>query len=472
MTVVRASTAEWAGGADAPLSSVEFDARLSLLGPFESAPHLAVAVSGGADSLCLVLLADAWARTRGGRVTALTVDHGLRAESAAEARQTGAWLAARGIEHHVLPWRGEKPSSGLQAAARNARYRLMEDWCRAGGVLHLLLAHHADDQAETCLMRARRGSSVAGLAGMPAIAERGAVRLLRPLLGVDGGRLRATLGAAKQRWVEDPSNGDVRFERVRVRLARAAGPEKAAETARLLRAAAEHGERRAASEAAVSRWLATHCAADPAGFVRLSCDGPVPDAAFSQVLRAVGGRAYPPDREKVADAVGRPVGTLAGCRWRRQGEMLLVQRENRHLPRPRPVVPGESLVWDRRFRLRVDRAVPVGCRLAPLGEEGWAQVHGRVSERISAQIPHTVRVGLPALWKDGGVFAVPFLHYIEGAGVDSLTATFHPPVPLGGTGFPATEHFDVARRENQAISRGLFFRAGPDSAPCSEGCKR
>src|SRR5215510_6550933 len=121
-----------------PLSDVELAARLDRLGPFERAPRLAVAVSGGADSMALALLADVWARQRGGTITALTVDHRIRSESAIEARRVGAWLAARGIAHETLVWEGPRPSGDIQAAARAARYRLLEAWCAERGYLHLL----------------------------------------------------------------------------------------------------------------------------------------------------------------------------------------------------------------------------------------------------------------------------------------------------------------------------------------------
>ncbi|HLU65659.1 MAG TPA: tRNA lysidine(34) synthetase TilS, partial [Kofleriaceae bacterium] len=179
---------------------------IEALGPFERRPRLAVAVSGGPDSLCLCLLAHGWAKARGGEVSALTVDHGLRPTSADEARQVAAWLGPRGIDHHVLRWTGAKPATAIQEAAREARYRLLGDWCRAAGVLHLLLAHHLDDQAETVAFRRARGSGPEGLAGMPAVRELAGLRLLRPLLGVPKARLVATLEAAGQAWLEDPSN--------------------------------------------------------------------------------------------------------------------------------------------------------------------------------------------------------------------------------------------------------------------------
>ncbi|MBT6442573.1 MAG: tRNA lysidine(34) synthetase TilS, partial [Alphaproteobacteria bacterium] len=143
------------------------------LGPFEPAAHLAVGVSGGSDSLALLLLADRWVRQRGGSVMALTVDHRLRPQSAAEAGLVRSWLAARDIEHRVLTWREPHSVGGVQAAARAARLRLLGDWCRRKGVLHLMLAHQLEDQAETLLERLSGGSGVDGLAGMPQVRALG-----------------------------------------------------------------------------------------------------------------------------------------------------------------------------------------------------------------------------------------------------------------------------------------------------------
>jgi tRNA(Ile)-lysidine synthase len=177
--------------------------------------RLAVAVSGGGDSLALLLLA---ARTFPGRVVALTVDHGLRAEAATEAAGVSAHCAVLGVPHATLRWEGIKPRGNIQAAARAARYRLMADWCAARQVSLLLTAHHADDQAETLLMRLQRGSGSAGLAGIRAMRELApGVTLLRPLLGVRRTELAAMVAAAGWTPVVDPSNADLRFDRTAAR---------------------------------------------------------------------------------------------------------------------------------------------------------------------------------------------------------------------------------------------------------------
>jgi len=177
--------------------------------------RLAVAVSGGGDSLALALLA---AEAFPGRVTGLTVDHGLRPDSAAEAEQVARWLAARDIPHVTLRWEGEKPAANIQAEARAARYRLLDDWCAANGVPAVLTAHHRDDVAETFLMRLERGSGLAGLAAIaPARRLPQGTWLLRPLLDVSRAQLQQVLEARGQAWIEDPSNRNERFARARVR---------------------------------------------------------------------------------------------------------------------------------------------------------------------------------------------------------------------------------------------------------------
>lgn len=177
--------------------------------------QLAVGVSGGPDSLALLLLAHG---AYAGRVVALTVDHGLRAESAGEAAMVAAVCAARGIAHATLVWRGDKPAANVQAAARDARYALMRDHCAEHGVAWLATGHHADDQAETLLMRLARGSGVGGLSGIRARRDLGeGVTLIRPLLGERRAALRAIVDAAGLVPVDDPANRSPAYDRTAAR---------------------------------------------------------------------------------------------------------------------------------------------------------------------------------------------------------------------------------------------------------------
>lgn len=178
---------------------------------------LAVAVSGGADSLALALMLQDECKTLGIKLVALTVDHGLRNESAAEAAYVAKIMNEHGIEHHILVWEGEKPGTGIEEAAREARYALLEEWCSANGYKALAVAHQAHDQAETFLMRLQRGSGLDGLSGMKPVSLRGSLLILRPLLNVMPEELKRYLKRRYIQWVEDPSNQCDDFLRVRVR---------------------------------------------------------------------------------------------------------------------------------------------------------------------------------------------------------------------------------------------------------------
>ena len=174
----------------------------------------AVGVSGGADSLALAIFLHQWGKAK---IVALTVDHGLRKESAKEAQYVSRVMAQYGIEHHLLKWEGKKPSKGIEEAARQARYDLMEKWCTAHGIQSLFVGHHKQDQAETFLMRLQRGSGVYGLAAMAPVFVRGGIKIVRPLLDFFPSELQYFLKSMKVKWVNDPHNFSDDFLRVRIR---------------------------------------------------------------------------------------------------------------------------------------------------------------------------------------------------------------------------------------------------------------
>jgi tRNA(Ile)-lysidine synthase len=331
------------GSVERPLDAATFAALMSRFEPFEARPELSVAVSGGRDSLALAVLAHGWASERGGRVLALIVDHGLRTEAADEAATTSALLQRLGITGLVLRWSGAKPASALQEIAREARYRLLREACCGHGILHLLVAHHADDQAETVTMRAARRSGPDGLAGMAALVELPEVRLLRPLLGVPRSRLAATLMARGIAWIDDPSNIDPRFERARLRRAGV----MAADAYSAGRARAHEETRAAHAAVAVLEFEPDDSVAiDRAGFVQLSQDLRL--RLLKRVVQAVGGGDHPPRRDRLERAEGRLSAaagrgesgrasdfTLSGCR--------LILRQD-------AAIPAVGAVPDRRLR--------------------------------------------------------------------------------------------------------------------------
>ncbi|MEH2475298.1 tRNA(Ile)-lysidine synthase [Nitrobacteraceae bacterium AZCC 2161] len=201
---------------DSPISARH---AKQLFADWTSAPALILAVSGGPDSIALMWLAARWRRAlkRGPDLIAVTVDHGLRPEAAREARDVKRLATSLELPHRTLRWIGAKPKTGLPAAAREARYRLLAKAARAGGATHVLTAHTRDDQAETLLMRMARGSGIAGLAAMARQSERDGVVLARPFLSVPKAQLIATLRKAKVEFAIDPTNHDPHFARPRLR---------------------------------------------------------------------------------------------------------------------------------------------------------------------------------------------------------------------------------------------------------------
>ncbi len=423
---------------------------MAALEPFEPAPHVAVAVSGGADSLALCLLVHAWALARGGRVTALTVDHRLRADSTAEAAQVGCWLRKHGIEHRILIWSEAKPATGIQEAARQARYRLLVAACREACVLHLLLAHHAVDQTETMLLRLLRGSGVFGLAAMQPVIVTPHCRILRPLLGIQPGSLRQYLSARGQPWVEDATNRSSTFARVRVRRALPSLAANGLDGGEFGRIHATMQHARAMTDAATVAWLASGVTCHAAGYaeVDLSCLGDAPTflavRVLGRLIMAVGGGCWEPDeaavhrlRQRCLAAAPGMVATLGRCRLQRRTHSLLVCRERRNLPLPQLVLPqlmssqlmstADVVHWDGRFAIRIvttAAAPPASLHLQALAA---IPVDERAVPNPSA-VPKVVWPTLPALVDTHGLAQIPHLGYRrEGQDADiHVNAAFLP----------------------------------------------
>jgi tRNA(Ile)-lysidine synthase len=372
-----------------------FSGVMARLGPFGAGRNFAVAVSGGADSMALALLAWEWAAHRDASVVALVVDHGLRAEAALEARLTRERLAARGIAANIIAL---TLSSGpkMQETARTARHEALASAAREQGCLYLLLGHHAADQAETVAMRAARGDG--GLEGMAAWTARDDVVLLRPLLGIAPEELRGFLRAENVEWVEDPSNADRRFERVRVRQDGGG------------LAPADAGARRTAQLEA-AEFLARHAVLRPEGFAVIRADA-APPAALAALLRAVGGKKYPPRRDSVAALAGKlRAATLGGVlvrESRKLGGWLLAREPAACAP---PVPGHNNAIWDGRFRLQID---------AP--EEKFGAVGADAARfRKVSNLPSLVLQTMPCLRRGGQIRLAP--------------VRFAPPAPVCGHPF-------------------------------------
>jgi tRNA(Ile)-lysidine synthase len=337
----------------------------AIFAPVAGFAAIGLAVSGGADSLALMLLAHRWAAGRAAApaIHVYSVDHGLRAEAGSEVAMVVAAARSLGVAATGLAWAGPKPENGVQEAARVARYRLMGAAMAADGVPVLLTAHHRQDQAETVLMRLAHGSGIEGLKGISAVANVEGVRVYRPLLDCDPADLRVVVDAAGLAPVEDPSNLDEHYERVRWRKALPGLAALGLDGETLMRFSQRMGEADAAIAQMADSCFATMVLLDGFGAARigfepfLTLSPAVAVRLLGRVLNIVGGRQKPRalgmverlQQQIFAGEMAKAVTTL-GCVVRIDKDAIVVAREpGRALPPEAVLAPHSELVWDERF---------------------------------------------------------------------------------------------------------------------------
>lgn len=409
-----------------PISKGELQALFDSLSAYDV---LLLAVSGGADSTAMMHLIARWHESLAAPRPDLhvcTVDHGLRPEARQEATLVARQAERLGLPHHLIGWQGEKPETGIQDAARQARYRLMTQLLASlapGKTAALVTAHTQDDQSETVLMRLARGSGLDGLAAIRHARRLGGERrhdIVRPLLGVPKARLIATLRAAKIQWSEDPSNERLEFERVRLR---AAVPQLAelGLTADKIALSAKRLQR---AQVALD-WAATRLEAD-ALEVNGGAFAAIDRRLFSQspedlqvrllvrVLEAFGGSAPPARLSQVEVLTGRLrqnsvlTMTIGGCIVAASAGHIHIFREPGRTELPElSLACGQPAEWDRRFRVLVTaenpgEAGPMSVRA--LGQQGYATLR-KISK--SPPLPAQIAASLPAFWSGQALLAVP-----------------------------------------------------------------
>ncbi len=271
---------------------------------WENARKILLAVSGGPDSIALMLLAAQWARQSApfdpcARLHVATVDHGLRESSRAEAEQVASWAARLGLAHEILAWDGVKPKSKIQELAREARYGLLFSFADRIGADVVATAHHADDQAETILFRLLRGSGIGGLSGMAANVERRGLIHSRPLLRCSKAQLIAVCEANGHPFCADPSNRNPAYARTKLRALCGLLTEEGLDREALL----QLGRRAARAEAALADQTRVAAAGlapmrEPGGFTAdMSCLATAPEEIFLRIIaceiRALGSRTHP-----------------------------------------------------------------------------------------------------------------------------------------------------------------------------------
>lgn len=391
---------------------------------------LGVAVSGGGDSTALMHLAADWSRARGQRLEVATVDHRLRPEAADEARAVAAAADRLGLRHAILVWEDRDRRGNLQARARGARRALLDRWARDRGLSFVLLGHTADDHAETFLMRLARGSGVDGLSGIDEI-DRDAP-FARPLLSVGRADLRHWLTARGIGWIDDPSNDDTRFDRIKARKALDLLAPLGLTPDRLIATMGHMNRARLSLCRAAAEFADRHVRAEGGDLVfdtealrlgRTDTEARV----FAEAIRWIGNADYRPRYDAVmqaAGALGRgEARTLGGVAMIPEGRGARLRREIAACPPAAIAHPGASVLhWDGRWTVtppehgkgppkkrRDPGAVPEGLTVGPLGSAiaeipGWREVG----------LPRESLMSTPALFRGGVLVAAPVAGLAQG----------------------------------------------------------
>jgi tRNA(Ile)-lysidine synthase len=383
-----------------PATFFQFDTYFSSLEGFE---RVALAVSGGSDSTAMMHMVQQWDARRNFQtaLTVLSVDHGLRAEAGKECAQVAACCKALGLPHVTLTWSGEKPVSGLQAKARQVRYDLMTEWCLAHEVPVLLTAHTVDDQAETVVMRRTRTSSLKSLAGIWPSRDWNGVRIMRPLLSARREELREFLLTQNLEWIDDPSNLDQRYERVRVRA-------QLDQDSSAANSAAEAQQQFGIVRDKAWHWIKAHVKISDLGLVFFSrvalasVKANVADEILAGLLQ-ISGVAHLPElkqRQSLLSWLQDEAGTrhtLGGVVFAKRKHQILVAREPGRISAIAVTIPTSGeVIWDGRFLVKG----PVGSTIAA------AVKFREISRR--RDVPAFVDGGLPVICLGKAILAAPF----------------------------------------------------------------
>lgn len=388
----------------------DLDALIEAFFQTETPQRLGVAVSGGSDSTALLILLHRFCIAHDIELVCATVDHGLRAEAKAEAAHVARLCAALQVPHETLTWSDWKGKGNVQAAAREARYRLLADWAQRRQLGEVALGHTLDDQAETVLMRLARGAGVDGLSAMAKRRTQDGVTWLRPLLGVERDDLRRFLKEARVAWVDDPTNDDSRFDRIKIRQSwdvlapLGVTPAALAQVAENMRTARE-------ALSLQTREAAARCTSLKAGAVRISqvdFDALPDDIARRLILSAlswVNSGIYAPRGRSLQAALRalREEGsaTVDGCHLRKVADAIWVFREYNAV-KDLTVPVGDA--WDSRWL--VQGAEDIGnYRVSALGGTGLAAC----PDWRATDIPRDVLLVTPAVWNDHELVAAPLV---------------------------------------------------------------
>lgn len=314
-----------------------YQSVVSILGAINSNINIAVAVSGGADSLALCFLFDKLVKEHGGNFCCVTIDHQLRRESSSEAQKVNEILNYHNIKHYILPWIGEKPKANIQENARIARYKLLADFCKQHSIGYLATGHQKNDQAENFIIRLEHGSGIYGLSGIPQMTDLNGVTVIRPLLKFSKEELQGFLVSEGIKWIEDPSNQNEHFARVRIRKVLSQYPgfiDKIATASINLSRAKEVVEYMLQNSL---NDLVNYPQSNIATFSFDKFNQLPQEIKFrmlAKLLQEIGGNLKPARGERIENLIAKiqaglafKASTLAGCLIKRKREQIIITRE-------------------------------------------------------------------------------------------------------------------------------------------------
>jgi len=400
------------------ITEEQFSRSIEDLLTIRSSNKIAVAVSGGADSMCLTLLMAEWAKSKDLKTIALTVDHLLRPESTAEAEKVNYWMQQHGIEHYTLSWKKKAPPANLQDAARQARYKLLLEFCDQNQIQYLALAHNQDDQFETMMQRLAHQSGPSGLAGIPKARSTEHVTICRPLLNYSRSQIIETLHRFNQEWIEDPSNQNSKFTRIKIRQQQDRWSSYGLSKERVLILQQKLAQQRMLMENQVQDFFEQHMTSYPEGYALLNyehllrLDSHLLELTLIHLLKLVSGRIYPPRQENLKRAISQIIlhknSTIHSCIMQKWQGKLLICREAHNMEPTKHFQGLETAIWDNRYQIALKNSNELNdARIQALGNN-WLELK---SNTHLMSLPTAVRPTLPSIWLKERLLNVPHLDY-------------------------------------------------------------
>ena len=412
-----------------------FRKTMDSLGPYEKKPHLAVAVSGGSDSICLALLVKEWIDNKGGKITALIVDHGLRKNSDEECKKTQIILEEQGIPYHCFKWNLLNiPKKGIQNKAREFRYSIFDDWCFSNNVKNLLVAHHFEDQKETFIMRLNDNSNVYGLACMPKILFKEKLRILRPLLDIKKKEIIKFLNKNNINWMEDPTNKSMKYFRNRIRKILPKLENEGLTDNKLKKMLKKAQKERKSIENRFNLWFKKNVKINNFGYAIVDFNNlrllKKEDFIFifSRILNTISGSLYLPKSKYVYNFFKKIKSNLIFDRFNLGGchviffkKKLYVAREIFKKKREHKIdFKFNKIIWVIRFEINYKNNYELFLKkklgksffIDQLKQSGWEKILLKNNKFKELEIPNKIILSLPAVKnKKNDVLYVPHLKY-------------------------------------------------------------